>query len=596
MSGNTQKRDALRTAGSLLCTVLLLPLQTLYGGGPLEVGGPNAGAAGVPLVWDNSKPITYRVDAGPLSQQPNGGAVVIDNATGVTRVNSMFRNWGAVSTANLNIANAGGLLGIASSGFPANGDVQTAQQFLYVVGDPSVQASPDPNSCNGGGQSPIIFDADGSIFDALGFPPEVIGFAFQCSFNPTTGKVISAGAVLNGRFQDGINNYSNNLELTSDEFDQAFTHEFGHFLGLGHSQINVDLLLEALNGTMPSCTADDTAGMPLMFPVLGLCPAKKTVGVPIIAVDDAAWISKLYPVGSPVPAGKTAYSASYGTITGTVFFSDGITPAQGVNIIARNTTLPRRNAVSAVSGDLFTGNPGQTTTCIDPTNPTVASCSNLGNPFGSRDPALIGHFEIPLPPGTYTISAESIYAGFLGGSSLTPLDPPIPAPGSFSTNVTVSVKAGTATVFNITLSGTPQRFDAFESARLCLPDAPAAWLRRDQMRGGARSCDCPARKFDCDASVVVSRVGSDCRLWRRWGIIIDTATSCISAVEYYYFIAASHCGFGATVLCYVPRYWWHPTIQLEVAGQHSRNNVVERRSAQWIGDATIHIYRHRDGN
>jgi hypothetical protein len=481
MNRIAQKRELSRKIGSLFCAILLLPLPAIYAGGPLRVGGPGAGVAGMPLLWDNSNPITYRVDAGPLSQQPNGGAVVIDNAAGITRVNNMFKNWSSVTTANLNITNGGGLLAIASSGFPAGGDVQTAQQFLNVVGDPSVQATPDSNSCNGGGQSPIIFDADGSIFDALGFPPEVIGFAFQCAFNPTTGKVNSAGAVLNGRFQDGINNGSNNFELTAHLFDQAFTHEFCHFLGMGHSQINLDLLLSALNTQTITCTADDTAGMPLMFPVIGICPAKVDSGVPIISVDDAAWISKLYPVAAPAPAGKTSYSSAYGTITGTVFFSDGMTPAQGVNIIARSSVLPRRNAASAVSGDLFTGNPGQTATCVDPTNPTSATCSNLGDPLGSRDPTLIGRFEIPLPPGTYTISVESVYAGFTGGSSLTPLDPPIPMPGTYSSGAPVSVKAGAATTFNITLTGTPQRFDAFESAYLLLPDTRVLWLRRDQL-------------------------------------------------------------------------------------------------------------------
>src|SRR5207248_11058539 len=180
-----------------------------------------------------------------------------------------------------------------------NGDVRNVTDFLTVTGDVTGQAS-DPNSCNGGGQSPIMFDADGSIFQELGLPPEVIGFAFQCAFDPMTGKIISAGAILNGEFQDGVNNPSaSNYELTSAEFDQAFTHEFGHFLGLGHSQINVDLFLKAINGTSYTCTSDDTAGMPLMFPVLGVCPARVTAGVPMLAVDDAAWISKLYPVPSP---------------------------------------------------------------------------------------------------------------------------------------------------------------------------------------------------------------------------------------------------------------------------------------------------------
>jgi hypothetical protein len=469
---------------AILCTLLLLPVNEVFAGGPLTVGGPTLGLSGVPFVWDNTKPITYRVDAGPLSQISNGGAVVINNAVGVARVNALFANWSAVPAANLTFSNAGGLLAIPSAGFPSGGDVQTAQQFLNVVGDSSVQATPDPNSCNGGGQSPIMFDADGSIFDALGLPPEVIGFAFACAANPTTGKIVSAGAILNGRFQDGVNNNANNLELTAAEFDQAFTHEFGHFLGLGHSQINTDLFLDAVSGTRFTCTADDTAGMPLMFPILGICPAKTTAKVPMIAVDDAGWISKLYPVSAPAPAGKTSFNAAYGTLSGTVFFSDGITPAQGVNVIARSTNLPRRNAASAVSGFAFTGNPGQTVTCNNPAAPTPQTCSNLGDSTGSHDPALIGHYEIPLPPGQYTLHVESIFAGFTSGSRVGPLDPPIPAPGTYSAAATVSVTAGATTSFNITLQGTPARFDAFESAALTSPGLPEnlslAWFRREQ--------------------------------------------------------------------------------------------------------------------
>jgi len=477
-----RKSTGLRTKGvAVLLSFLLSSANSVFAGGPLAVGGPTKGVSGVPLLWDSTKPIAYRVDGGPLSQQPNGGPVVIDNATGVARVNTLFAYWSAVPTANLTLTNAGGLLAVGT--FPAGGDVKTVNDFLLVAGDVSGLA-PDPNSCNGGGQSPIIFDADGTIFDGLGLPPEVIGFAFPCAFNPTTGKIISAGAILNGRFQDGINNPSgNNFELTKDEFDQAFAHEFGHFLGLGHSQINIDLFLDAINNIPYTCTADDTAGMPLMFPVLGICPAKLTAGVSMIGVDDASWMSNFYPVASPPPSGKTSFTTAYGTVSGTVFFSDGLTPAQGVNVIARSTIAPRRNAASAVSGYLFTGNPGQTVTCVNPAAPTPQTCSNLGDPFGSRDPALIGHFEIPLPPGTYTLQVESVFAGFAGGSSVGSLDPPIPAPGTYSSTATVSVTAGATTTFNITLQGTLPRFDAFESASLLTPYLRAIWLRREQTIG-----------------------------------------------------------------------------------------------------------------
>jgi hypothetical protein len=469
MNERTRHHGVLRIGTAMLLSVLLLPVNVVFAGGPLTVGGPTQGISGVPLLWNNSQPIAYRVDGGPLSQQPNGGTVVIDNPTGVARVERMFQYWSAVPTASLTITNAGGLLAVGS--FPANGDVKTVADFLTVTGDVSGQA-PDPNSCMGGGQSPIIFDADGTILDGLGLPPEVIGFAFQCDFNPTTGTIISAGAILNGRFQDGINDpSSNNFEITHDEFDQAFTHEFGHFLGLGHSQINLDLFLDAVNGQSYTCSSDDTAGMPLMFPVLGVCPAKLTAGVPMIGVDDAAWISRFYPAAN--------FSSSYGMLVGTVFFSDGVTQLQGANVIARNTDHPRSKTASAVSGLYFTGNPGQTVTCINPAAPTPQTCSNLGDPFGSHDPALIGHYEIPLPPGTYTVEVESVYSGFSGGSLVGPLDPPIPTPGSFAAGTTVSVTAGATTMFNIVMQGTPQRFDSFESASVSTSGLPPRWLRRE---------------------------------------------------------------------------------------------------------------------
>jgi hypothetical protein len=140
-----------------------------------------------------------------------------------------------------------------------------------------------------------------------------------------------------------------------DSFLNAVTHELGHFLGLDHSQINVDVF----NQTAGDCKLDTLAGLPLMFP-FAYCQSRKSAGLGILAPDDIAWISALYPSDATTVFGK---------ISGQVQFSDSISGFQGANVIARQVDNPsttadesRRIAVSAVSGYLFTANPGQTVT------------------------------------------------------------------------------------------------------------------------------------------------------------------------------------------------------------------------------------------
>src|SRR5262249_13012185 len=187
------------------------------------------------------------------------------------------------------------------------------------------------------------------------------------------------------------------------------------FVGLDHSQINLDAYTQR---AFP-CNTDDVAGLPLMFPI-AFCQARKDVGLPVLSTDEESWISSLYPAANS--------SNNYGTISGTVYLGDGPTAIQGVNVIARLVDDPntpedesRRIAVSAVSGYLFTGNPGQGVTAAL----SAAEDNTNGSQSGSRNPALIGYYQISVPPGTYSVEVESVYDHFVGGSSVGPLDPPI---------------------------------------------------------------------------------------------------------------------------------------------------------------------------
>jgi hypothetical protein len=455
----------------ILLLVLISPLFC-FAGGPLVVGGPAVGTRaafgkdGQPFTWNPaSMPIQYRVDPGPFAITFIGTQVV-SNATGLARVAAMFDVWHAVPTASISFSYAGPLL---PAGSYTGGDLTNVQQFNDVIG-----------SCKSATQNPVIFDADGSLMSALGLPAEVIGFNTGCAIDSVTGFLTASAVVLNGKMQDGVSSQGPppNFELTANEFDEAITHEIGHFIGLDHSQINLDVLT---SNSFP-CDVDELAGMPLMFPGL-VCQARKDAGLPVLAPDDVAWISTLYPSAS--------FASSYATISGTIYFPDGVSQFQGANVIARAPDDPataqdesRRVAVSAVSGYLFTANPGQSVTA---SLPDSFENNTNGDLNGSRNPQLIGYYRIAVPPGTYTVEVESIYSAFVSGSSVGPLSPPVPLIGgpefwnkdesAFDLPLqrdTITVHAGDKiTGVDIILNGQTPRFDVFEDSG-GLFDAPLA--------------------------------------------------------------------------------------------------------------------------
>ncbi len=298
-------------------------------------------------------------------------------------------------------------------------------------------------------QSPIIFDANGSLFTALGFDDLIIGFAGPCTADPDA-HISAAEAVLNGKWLD--NNQANG-ELTDRQFDETFVHEFGHFMGLDHSQISVNVL----NQPVDQCNRSDLEILPVMFP-FAHCQARLDEGLPQLAPDDEAWISMLYPETVTDPVGpqqaRIRFDSVYGIITGKVFFNDGPTPAQGFNVLARDTNTSNNRTFSVVSGYLFTASLGQ----------NVATNNQQGSPFGSRDLTLVGAYNIPVLPGTYDVTVEAIFEEFVGGSSVGPLFP-IARPGLVApapVQVTVSAGSTPAAAPNIVFTDQLSRFDQFE--------------------------------------------------------------------------------------------------------------------------------------
>ena len=441
-----------------IASMLLAWSAAAFAGGPQVIGGPTYGTAGQPFTWNPaSMPIHYRVDPGPMSISPTG-TTVISNASGLQRLQNNFAVWQSVPGAALSFQNDGKLL---PAGSYTGGDLATVQQFNDVIA-----------SCNAGGQSPVIFDANGAIVAGLGLPSEIIGFMQGCALDKVHGYLQSAAIVLNGVYQDGVATF-NDPELSASVFDEAMIHEIGHLIGLDHSQINLNLL----TGNVFPCDDDNLAGLPVMFPE-AICQARTDNGLPPLAPDDMAWAAKLYP--------GPGYASTYGTISGIIYFADGASHFQGANVIARavddpNTTQDesRRIAVSVISGYRFTDDVGQSVSA------SGGPDNSLGDPFGSRDSQLIGYYEIPVPPGTYTVEVESIYNSFESDSSIGPLTPPaqLDGPAEFWNQQesafdfplqrdSITVHAGDkVTGIDIILNGIHPRFDQYEDQG-ALFDAP----------------------------------------------------------------------------------------------------------------------------
>ncbi len=329
------------------------------------------------MKWNTVSPITYQYDQGDFvtSAETNPPTTV----EGGTLLADAFQVWTDTGLFTF-------VAGAINSDISLNFDPGTGNTFwdYWLV----------PND------SAVIFDADGSIIDALfgaGAHYDVVGLA-GLEFPDYVGAQISeANIVINQTFLDGVGLPASPPDLPSEDAMLAvLVHEIGHFLNLDHSVLNSEL---ANDGN----TAND-AFLPSMYPVL----TDNEAALKDLNPDDLAAIKSIY-------SGGSTDQISGRVLTGSSNF-------QGAEVVLRKVGDPLQTAYSVISGaKYFPCNPG---TACDPCTEAPGTCPD--------DPPELGAYIAEwIDPGSYQVCVRQVDTRFslANGTFIGPLTTPPILPG-----------------------------------------------------------------------------------------------------------------------------------------------------------------------
>ncbi len=239
---------AVLTIAVLAIALLALAPPTTRAGGPKFIAGTsffNPAVLGQPLHWANGQ-LNYYVDQGPLS-------ATVTNQQATAMVDAAAALWSAVPTAAVTLTDMG----------PLNEDVNGSNIAVNAAGQITEPSDVTPSATNY--PLAVLYDADGSVINALSAPPPATPPAARTTAS-TSGSTTSTPTPPSPTPSSCSTASAPPTPTCSQMMSFELERAFGRVLGLDFSQVNPGALTSAAGGTL---------GWPVMQPLSGLCGAQR---------------------------------------------------------------------------------------------------------------------------------------------------------------------------------------------------------------------------------------------------------------------------------------------------------------------------------